>query len=67
VTHHHALPWRTDGPLGRCIVSVHVNVETGAETVTLIGVMDSPILANEAVTAHNERRRRLLDAASPAK
>lgn len=60
----HALPWRTGRTVGRTIYAHDVGPE--GEPIgegRLIGTMDTPMLAAEAVAAHNERRARLLAAA----
>jgi hypothetical protein len=49
------LRWRTGRKVGRTIYA-----QLGAEPTDhdlLIGVMDTPALAREAVESHNERRR----------
>lgn len=55
-----ACPWRSGRSVGRTIYAVYTDPVTGEEASTLIGVMDTPALAAEAVAAHNDRRRRVL-------
>jgi hypothetical protein len=53
-------PWRTGGSIGRTIYAVFGDIHEHArdDDATVIGIMDTAQLAEAAVVAHNEWRKK---------